>query len=369
MVLCVFYSASALSNLFLTAEIVSRLGTRLAFSLSFFLYILFIASHIRLVSWVIFLASALSGIGSGILWTAHGVYMSEISTTESIGYLTGLFYSIYQLNQVFGNLVAATLFALSVNVQVFYLVFSLIALSSLICVVFLVKYKPTTTRSSFTLIEPEKPRDRPDMPSCLLTLRLFSERSFLFTIPLFLAMGMHTAFCFSTWTQSIPSRSLLGWVLFTFGMTNVLASYSSGKLAQSLASPRQQSFLLFIALVAVLSGLSIFSFFPHIEYWTFFLTSIFFAISDAAAKVYSYTLIRILAPSHQENAFAFSSSLQACATAIGFFLSTILGNSYMALLLASSYSMGFIGVLTLLHYCMAPVFRTDGEGCADYGQC
>ena len=331
-----FYTMVTLSNLFFAADIVVHIGTKMAFLSSFIIYVLFVASHIRLYYWLLLVSSALCGVGAGVLWTAHGVYLSEVSTLATMGDLAGIFYSIFQFNSVLGNLLAGTIFTLGLNLTIFYVILSLVGCFSVAWMFWLVKYPPSRNNNLLS---------DSSTPTKISTLSLFRERVFQCVIPLFLGMGIHQGFCFAVWTRSITPLSLLGWVMVTFGVSNVMCSFLSGKLADRMKTPHQKLLLLFLALLGVLIGLLIFQFsLSNYQISSFFLTAICFGGSDAAARVFSYTILQILKPSHKESSFAFSLSIQSFSTAMTLFLATILESSWIVLLLATVYSLGFLFV-------------------------
>lgn len=81
------------------------------------------------------ISMVLNGCGASILWVAQGKYFSKCATNESRGFYFGLFWSIYQGSQIFGNLFSALLFyekVANVGKTVFHLVMTGIAIIAVI---------------------------------------------------------------------------------------------------------------------------------------------------------------------------------------------------------------------------------------------
>eukprot|EP00759_Apiculatamorpha_spiralis_P059096 PhF_6_TR9693/c0_g1_i2/m.14915 len=53
--------------------------------------------------WLSLLAGALCGLASGCLWTAQGWYLAAFSSANNAGHNTGLFFMLFQMSQVLGN--------------------------------------------------------------------------------------------------------------------------------------------------------------------------------------------------------------------------------------------------------------------------
>jgi hypothetical protein len=56
----------------------------------------FVGGFLEPATWSIYAASAMSGIGSGILWTAQGLFMTLVSTPDNYERDWGLFWALYE---------------------------------------------------------------------------------------------------------------------------------------------------------------------------------------------------------------------------------------------------------------------------------
>ncbi|XP_039278867.1 uncharacterized protein LOC111053133 [Nilaparvata lugens] len=92
--------------LWLGPSTVHLMGLRTSLSFASALYLLFIMSFLVEKSWVLYGAAIIGGIGAGILWTAEGKYMILNCTPETVGRNIGIFFAIYNLSSLCGNVFA-----------------------------------------------------------------------------------------------------------------------------------------------------------------------------------------------------------------------------------------------------------------------
>ena len=89
--------------------IVRRLGTTTALVISAATYAAYVASFIYLVTPVLLVTAAMNGLLGNVLWTAHGMKMSEITSEANKGRYFALFVGILSLQLIPGNLVGSYL--------------------------------------------------------------------------------------------------------------------------------------------------------------------------------------------------------------------------------------------------------------------
>lgn len=65
---------------------------------------IFMAQFLVPVTWGLYAASLLLGCGAAIIWTGQGNYLTVNSNAETIDRNSGLFWVLFQANQLFGNL-------------------------------------------------------------------------------------------------------------------------------------------------------------------------------------------------------------------------------------------------------------------------
>jgi len=121
---------------FVVSFVVTALGTKTCLIAGAFTYALFVAANIHYVEGLLYASSALMGVGASVLWTAQGAYISNcaalheqannLPATSTLGYFNGLFFSLFQVNQLVGNLLAAILFKADVSQQTIFIVMTCI---------------------------------------------------------------------------------------------------------------------------------------------------------------------------------------------------------------------------------------------------
>ncbi|CDW72384.1 major facilitator superfamily protein [Stylonychia lemnae] len=72
---------------------------------------------------MILVSAMINGLGSGILWTSQGKYVSSCATDENKGFFFSYFFFIFMISQILGNLIAA--FVIRANGQpTYYIIMS-----------------------------------------------------------------------------------------------------------------------------------------------------------------------------------------------------------------------------------------------------
>ncbi|CAH2250190.1 jg6905 [Pararge aegeria aegeria] len=115
--LAAVYAGLIFSNIFLPVVVIKWLGTKWAMSLSFITYMPYIAAQLYPRFYTLIPAGLIVGLGGGPLWCAKCTYLSIVSDAHSkisnvsaealLVRFLGLFFMIFQLNQVWGNLISS----------------------------------------------------------------------------------------------------------------------------------------------------------------------------------------------------------------------------------------------------------------------
>jgi MFS family permease len=108
--LAVLYAACAVS-VFAAPGLTNQLGPRWTMVFGASLYVAYMASVIQIIPWVVLLMSTVIGFGGAILWIALGVFITQNSTKKTYGQNTGIFWSIFQLCSIVGNLATYLVFS------------------------------------------------------------------------------------------------------------------------------------------------------------------------------------------------------------------------------------------------------------------
>ncbi|XP_063825730.1 UNC93-like protein [Ostrinia nubilalis] len=115
--LAAVYAGLIFSNIFLPVLVIKWVGTKWAISLSFIAYMPYIAAQLYPRFWTLIPAGLMVGFGGGPLWCAKCTYLSVVSEAQSkisnisadvlLTRFFGLFFMIFQMNQVWGNLISS----------------------------------------------------------------------------------------------------------------------------------------------------------------------------------------------------------------------------------------------------------------------
>ncbi|CAK1580491.1 unnamed protein product [Parnassius mnemosyne] len=123
--LAAVYTGLLFSSLFLPVIIIKWLGTKWAMVLSFLSYMPYIAAQLLPRFWTLIPAGLILGIGAGPLWCSKCTYLyvvsvahskiSKISAEALLSRFLGVFSMIFQLNQVWGNLISSLVLSSGYN--------------------------------------------------------------------------------------------------------------------------------------------------------------------------------------------------------------------------------------------------------------
>ena len=124
--LSVLYGTCALS-VFFAPPVLELLGTKYTMVLGAALYVVYMLSLIQIVPAVVLALSTVIGFGDIILWTAVGVFIAQNSSRAEYGRNSGLFWSIFQLCNIVGNLAVYYVLSQLQSTALLYVGFSVVA--------------------------------------------------------------------------------------------------------------------------------------------------------------------------------------------------------------------------------------------------
>nr|CAI5855156.1 unnamed protein product [Callosobruchus analis] len=87
-----------------TPSVISVIGPKFSMLLGGITYVLFILSFLIPQTWLLYLVSAIIGIGAALIWTGQGNYLTLSSTKAKISRNSGIFWALLQLSLFIGNL-------------------------------------------------------------------------------------------------------------------------------------------------------------------------------------------------------------------------------------------------------------------------
>lgn len=100
--LAIIYGFFALSN-WIAPSVVSLIGARFSMFAGGVIYTIFIFSFLWINPILLYVLSALLGVAAAVLWTAQGNYLTLMSSKDTIGRNSGIFWALLQCSLIFGN--------------------------------------------------------------------------------------------------------------------------------------------------------------------------------------------------------------------------------------------------------------------------
>jgi len=179
-----------------------------------------------------------------MLWAGEGTYLTMAASNyalkrneerkSAMGYFNGVFFSIFQLNQVMGNLLSSFLLAaIKVESKILMYVFFGIGIASTISLIILPQEK-----NEGGVEEKEKVESLGKKAGKALVL--LKDTKMIFLIPVLLYSGMQTAILIGDFTKNVITPTLgvthIGYVMTGFGVVDVISSYIFGKVSDKAGS-------------------------------------------------------------------------------------------------------------------------------------
>jgi len=230
--LTVLYSA-VFASLLITPHMVHFLSEIRSIVLGSACYVVYMASLIHIFPVLVLFASAVNGFGASILWVAVGGLLTKCSTHQNKGLVTGIFWSIFQLSMIIGNIIAYFV-ALQSDYFLLFLIFSILAAvgTGLLCClkkfpseILAEKQNRTATINRTAIVA------SPSIKQLFLSVwQLLFSSSLLLLVPSFIFQGIE----FSFWNGEFPqlfSTDKLGIILLWCGVGEAVGGASIGYLS------------------------------------------------------------------------------------------------------------------------------------------
>ncbi|CAF4808545.1 unnamed protein product [Rotaria sp. Silwood1] len=345
----IIYLVFCLGNLALSSYITQLLGVRLTLILSSLTYVLFIACNIKYNKWTLYICAFLLGFGAALLWTAQGVYVT-ISTNKheqinnlipssTRGFMNGIFFGLFQLHQIIGNLLVSFLFHLNFDQWIIFTIMTSIAGLGMLSLIFLRNIKI-----------PKIKKER----SILSSLSILLDIRFVLLIPAMCYNGLSQGFIFATIPPLIVDKSRKYLMFALFGTISSFSFIFVGKLSDLIGRR------LFIFIIGALAHMIIFGLLltiwkasldeSHTEIFVILLTGL--SIGDAIFGTLLYSIVAsIYGETRPADAFACLKLFQSGSTAIAFVEQVYIPFSMQVLCLIIVLSLTVI-ILIYEHYCV-----------------
>ena len=227
------YGVFTFTNL-VSAYIVNLIGMKWCLFLGGLTYALYVASNISFAVWSIYTVSIIIGLGAAIIWCSQGGYITKLSQTydkinqlvigSSLGMFNGLFWSVFQINQVLGNGLVAYLHYIDISGEYIYAILSCICLSGCILLLFL---------KNLEIISENESKDAAKPVNIFDTILLWGDYKLIFLSPLFILSGLTNTFMFGDFPTLVVNSTTKFSVLAVLGASDALFSYLLGRFSDT----------------------------------------------------------------------------------------------------------------------------------------
>lgn len=315
----VLYAAVAMS-LLVCPYVVSRLKHRKTMVLGGVLFVVYMVTLVKVYRPVVLVASVVIGFGAAILWVAQGSYLMACSPDGAKGRNAGIFWGIFQLCNVVGNL--ASYFVLQYLSHTW--LFVILAICGALGVVVLCLLKPPY---AYQDVE-RQPELRSVVEAPVPVNELVADMWFwirqkpvLALLPMCFFTGFELAFWTGEFTQLMPADDI-GLVLTAVGVTEVIGGVTVGPLSDLLGRKVIASAGA-CAYGAALVG-TYFMFRESAGGWVKFVAAAGFGFGDCCFNTQVYAMLGTLFPAKSVAAFTIFQLAQNVGSMVGFLYSPLL---------------------------------------------
>ena len=403
-----FYALSVLYMFFaisvpIVPAAIELFGAKALLFVSSLTYSAFVLLAIFEPVWPLMVASAVNGIGGAVLWTAHGSFLVQIGG-DKLGFYTGLFFAIFTINMLVGNLLAGVLLSAGASVFLTFFILFIISVIGNMMLLFLRSPKSAVVAATATEstnhneeqdtelveqttedtgvieeghtivmddqhgVEPLEPavKQKKSLRTIVSDIGRGVRNTFKVMIDkrmiLFMGIALHNGFTISLFFGAIPStigeksRSLIGYCMSAFGVSEILGSILFGKLLDTLGKRKVMTTTLVLQVCATV----LIWFMSYSPPYLFFVTTFVCGLADSGYNTSIYSILG--SPAYFQDragdgiaAFKF---LQSVAIGCGFVLSRFV--SRVTLKIVLSVLLGFaIVTWTALEYFVASADKKE----------
>ncbi|XP_045498485.1 UNC93-like protein [Colias croceus] len=382
--LAAVYAGLIFSNIFLPVVVIKWLGTKWAMSLSFVAYMPYIAAQLWPSFYTLIPAGLIVGLGGGPLWCSKCTYLSVVSEAHSkisnisaealLTRFLGLFFMIFQLNQVWGNLISSVVLSSGDNqaavtavnetlipelcganflpsadageallpqpiekiqmiAGIYLACMAAAALIIAIGVDSMKRYDSGRTGSGSNLS---------GMALLAVTLQLLVEPNQLMLVIINIFIGMQQAFFGADFTASFVSCAIgtgtVGFVMLTFGIADAIGCVVTGYIAKITG---RMPLICAATLVHSALFVTLLVWRPHAhQAYVMFVIAVLWGLSDSVWMVQLNAYYGILFPGREEAAFSNFRLWESVGYIIAYVISPHLRTSSKTYLLAVSMAVG-----------------------------
>jgi len=292
---------------------------------------------IKIIPPIIYAASVIIGFGAAILWVAQGAFITKCSDKSTLGRNNGIFWGIFQLSGILGNLSAFWIFK---NKESSEFLFSVLLGCSIAGFIVLLLLRAIKTKADFLTLADPKTRGASILELIRKSFGLMVSRKDML---LMLMIMFYSGFELSYFSGEFPllmEKNLIGAVMSVFGASEVVGGVLLGKLSDVVGRKSMMVFAYF----SYCSGLFlswIIKIHPH-RMWLAFIAAIGLGLGDSTFNTQIYASLGTLFPGDETvAAFTVFQFVQNVGSAVGFYYSPYLpvhgdkGTFYQLIILAA----------------------------------
>jgi MFS transporter, NAG-T family, sugar:H+ symporter len=373
--LAILYSCFAFFNV-ISGFVVRSIGNRLSLVLGALAYAVYVASNIKVFVPVFYACSALLGVGASLIWTSQGAFLARQSTPDTFGFISGIFWAMFQANGAVGNTIAASLLNSGQTPSFVFAVLTVMALIGTALIALLI-YPPISSvaddgvglrinnASDDELVlldkdvgdgdddERQAATNGLDGPKTIWqqvsgTLKMFGDETMLHLVPFMIYSGLTQQYFFGA-LPLLFGKQLLGWGMVVLAICDTVGSFTMGRLSDWLGRKP----VLFIGAATNVVGM-LFACFGNNDdrLYMLFLAAALFGVSDSCNNTQIYAIVNLFCRSADRSAagFAYFRFIGALSTALAFYYSIYLSFYSITIIIAGFLFIGQLFIFLLDHF-------------------
>eukprot|EP00053_Salpingoeca_punica_P025628 m.17729 g.17729 ORF g.17729 m.17729 type:complete len:456 (-) comp7980_c0_seq1:159-1526(-) len=316
--LAVLYASVCLS-VFITPTVVAFLGEKRTVILGAICYLVYLASVIEVVPGVVLAAAVVIGFGAAIIWVAGMNFLRMCSHPAEYGTNIGVFWAVFQMSNVLGNLSAYFLFK---HVGKTALFISFLAVGAVGTMLFFL-LRPLSQSARGSLSTATQPR-QPILQEVIAILRAIFTYELLMLAGIMIFTGLELSFWSGEFPQLLPAKAI-GIVLVFAGVGEVVG----GTIISPLSDKMGNSAALVFGSVTYGIGMYLSTLLmhgnepePHFleASWVAYVAAFCFGIGDSVFNTQVFAIIpRLFAVRQDVHSFTVYQLHQNIGSTLGFF--------------------------------------------------
>jgi len=381
--LAALYASFCISSLFIASPIANMLPPRFALLVGGAAYIPLTAANLYPRWATLIPAAVILGCGAGVLWTAQGSYLTAAASNyarsrnqepkSAMGLFTGIFFCIFQLTQVVGNLVAGCIFMFGGSNQdqardILFYVFLGVAAGGVLLFLTLgneVTEKERRHDANERLLYERQGVNAEVAPrtgsawagfgNTLDVLRLLKDPRMLLMVPVCIYSGMEQSFVPGDFNADIVKQAKglewIGFVMAVYGAFDATASVLLGRMADVVG----KRLYLIVGFIAHFSFIAFYLTFLnvsnietlHDDYWILFLSAAVLGVADACWNTFPPLMMSVFFADNAEPAFGNLKFWQSIGAICPFVWGPLLSFQVKLIVLGSTLCLATLSVLIL----------------------